>query len=157
MWSLWASGVCNREVPLYLKHGIHDIANTSLYTSAIWNTMHQYIIPYSCTYRGVLTGLQAGACIVVGYTTGQYLVIALTTVHYGIYCPGGSFDLYIYVIGRIQVLIGRLIMSTRTSLYLSIYLSPTKSTHTACHRTMCTICRFVLRSEGSPPRCFTSP
>ena len=31
---------------------------------------------------------------------GQYLDIALTAVHYGIYCPGGNFDLYI--IGRIQ-------------------------------------------------------
>ena len=27
------------------------------------------------------------------YTIGQYLDIALTTVQYGIYCPGGSFDL----------------------------------------------------------------
>ena len=33
------------------------------------------------------------APVVVSYTIGQYLDIALTTVQYGIYCPGGSFDL----------------------------------------------------------------
>ena len=37
-------------------------------------------------------------------STGQYIDIALTAVHYGpgiiLYCPGGNFDLY--VIGRIQ-------------------------------------------------------
>ena len=35
-----------------------------------------------------------GTSVVVSYTTGQYLDIALTTVQYGIlYCPGSSFDL----------------------------------------------------------------
>ena len=31
--------------------------------------------------------------VVVSYTTGQYLDIALTTVQYEIYCPGGGYDL----------------------------------------------------------------
>ena len=71
---------------------------------------HECIIPYS-TCRGVLTGLYSHCCdsttsvvsdydhvrgqvpVVVSYTTGQYLAIALTTVQYGIYYPGGSFDL----------------------------------------------------------------
>ena len=42
--------------------------------------------------------------VVVSYTTGQYLDIALTTVQYGIYCPGAAVAL-IYVIGRIQVIV----------------------------------------------------
>ena len=32
-------------------------------------------------------------CVVINATTGLYIYIALTTVQYGIYCPGGSFDL----------------------------------------------------------------
>ena len=73
--------------------------------------MHECIIPYS-TCRGVLTGLYPHSCnsttsvvsdydhearqvpVIVSYTTGQYPDIALTTVQYGIYCPGGSFDLH---------------------------------------------------------------
>ncbi len=71
--------------------------------------MHECIIPYS-TCRGVLTGLYPHCCnsttnvvsdydqrqvpVVVSYTIGQYLDIALTTVQYEIYCPGGSVDLH---------------------------------------------------------------
>ena len=39
--------------------------------------------------------------MVVNYTIGQYLDIDLTVAQYGIYCPGGSFDLY--NIGRISL------------------------------------------------------
>ena len=66
---------------------------------------HECTIPYS-TCRGETTGLFAIALqvwcltltrgqvpVVVSHITGQYLDIALTTVQYGIYCPGGSFDL----------------------------------------------------------------
>ena len=60
---------------------------------------HECIIPYS-TCRGVLIGLYPHSCnsttsvvshglvpVVVSYTTGQYLDIALTTMQYGNILP----------------------------------------------------------------------
>ena len=75
----------------------YDVRTSALLHTALVGVVcsHNVAIAVQECCLSLLTTRPA-ACIVVSCTTGQYIYIALTTEPqcvYGIYCPGGSFDL----------------------------------------------------------------